>query len=63
MEKWFSKFGTLLKVDAAQSEETTYYEVEHILESTLAKVGGAAGGIRASWVLNLGKIWWPNGKL
>ena len=45
MEKWFSKFGTLLKVDAAQSEETTYYEVEHILESTLAKVGGAAGEI------------------
>ena len=38
MEKWFTKFGTLKKVDAAQGAETVFLEVENILEDTVKKV-------------------------
>ena len=38
MEKWFTKYGCLKKVDASQEQHTVYLEVEHILEETLNKV-------------------------
>ena len=39
MEKWFTKFGTLKKVDASQEAESVFLEVENILEDTVKKVG------------------------
>lgn len=38
LEKWFTKFGSLQKVDASQEEKTVQLEVEKILEDTLNKV-------------------------
>ncbi len=38
LEKWFTKFGTLQKVNAEEVQETVYLEVEKILEDTLNRV-------------------------
>jgi len=38
LEKWFSKFGSLQKVDATQVTESVQLEVEKILEDTLNRV-------------------------
>ena len=39
LEKWFTKFGTLQRVDASQEQRTVALEVEKILEDTVNKVG------------------------
>ena len=39
MEKWFTRFGTLKKVDASDQENAVFLEVEKIMEDTLARVG------------------------
>jgi len=39
LEKWFTKFGILRKVDASLEDTPLYLETEHILEDTLDKVG------------------------
>jgi len=38
LEKWFSKFGTLRRVDATLAQTSLKLEVEKILEETLNKV-------------------------
>lgn len=38
LEKWFTKFGSLQKVDATQEQKSVQLEVEKILEDTLNKV-------------------------
>ena len=38
LEKWFTRFGTLKKVDSSQEEQELEHEVAHILETTLRKV-------------------------
>ncbi|XP_053393746.1 sperm flagellar protein 2-like isoform X2 [Mercenaria mercenaria] len=40
LEKWFSKFGTLQKVDATQGARSVKLEVEKILEDTLNRLQG-----------------------
>ncbi|XP_060552949.1 sperm flagellar protein 2-like isoform X2 [Ruditapes philippinarum] len=40
LEKWFSKFGTLQKVDATQESRSVQLEVEKILEDTLNRLQG-----------------------
>ena len=39
LEKWFTRFGTLKKVDSAQEEEALEHELAHVLETTMRKVG------------------------
>jgi len=39
MEKWFSKFGILHKIEASQEQETVFTELDSMLEETLKKVG------------------------
>lgn len=39
MEKWFTKFGSLRKVDATQDANGLYLEAETIMEETVNKVG------------------------
>ncbi len=55
LEKWFSKYGSLVTVDAAQGEETVYLEVERILEETLHKVRSSVG---AACILR--RVLWTN---
>lgn len=43
MEKWFSRFGTLKKVDAALDQQAVYFEVEKCLEDTIKKVQNCIG--------------------
>lgn len=38
--KWFTRFGTLKKVDASEMEDTLFLEVEKVLEDTLARLQG-----------------------
>ena len=38
IDKWYSKIGNLVRVDASQEEETVYLEVEKILEDQVRKV-------------------------
>lgn len=40
LEKWFSKFGTLQKVDSSQEARSVQLEVEKILEDTLNRLQG-----------------------
>lgn len=40
LEKWFTRFGTLKKVDASGKQEEVYLETEKILEDILAKLLG-----------------------
>ena len=46
LEKWFTKFGTLQRVDASQEQRTVALEVEKILEDTVNKVGVWVKGLR-----------------
>ena len=39
LEKWFTKFGILRKVDAALDETSLYLETEFVIEDTLDRVG------------------------
>lgn len=39
LEKWFTKFGILKKVDAALDETSLYLESEFVIEDTLDRVG------------------------
>ena len=43
LEKWFTKFGTLQRVDASQPQRTVGLEVEKILEDTVNRVGHLCG--------------------
>jgi hypothetical protein len=38
LDKWFTRFGTLKRVEAADNPEQVYLEVEKILEDTVNKV-------------------------
>ena len=38
LEKWFTKFGTLQRVDASQEQRTVVLEVDKILEDTVNRV-------------------------
>ena len=38
LEKWFTRFGTLKKVNSSQEEQPLELEVAHVLETTLRKV-------------------------
>ncbi|XP_071117594.1 sperm flagellar protein 2-like [Haliotis cracherodii] len=40
LEKWFTRFGTLKKVDASEALETVFLEVEKVLEDTVSKIQG-----------------------
>ncbi|XP_070194777.1 sperm flagellar protein 2-like isoform X3 [Littorina saxatilis] len=40
LEKWFTRFGTLKRVDAMDNQEAVFLEVEKILEDTVAKIQG-----------------------
>ena len=41
MEKWFNKFGSLVRVDASLEEESVFLEFEKILEDTIKKVNNS----------------------
>ena len=40
MEKWYTKSGTVMRVDASLPEESAFLEFEKILEDTVRRVEG-----------------------
>ena len=42
MEKWYTKSGSIARVDAALEEESVFLELEKVLEDTVKRLEGAA---------------------